>query len=181
MNLDSLRKRLDALKPTEGAILEQQENELSKLFVKSYERHFLRRLDELGCSGLIDEFKAAFLTVGPRPLQHTRPDDRPVWFATQEVTDRHEELTYRIRAAGLDACADAEVELGASENEEKVLRLRRSAASYMEMDEKDRQTTCDRCGSDLDGWNCLAWPADGQMQKICRRCRDRAGQLYGSD
>lgn len=135
---------------------------------EAFSRHFPERLKELGLSDLVEEMNAALETVGPRPFGHSRPDDRPVWVAIEEVSIRHTSLVYRVRAAEILASADELVELG--EPEERVRRYREAAARYLEQEKKEQQTVCDKCSSDLGGWSCHTWMRDGTPLKLCKKC-----------
>jgi hypothetical protein len=164
MKFDSLRRRIDALRPPEEA------GDEGKAIFAAFAKHFPERLDELGLSDLVDEMQTALETVGPRPFGNSRPDDRPVWIVIEEVSNRHASLVYRIRAAEILADADALVDFGEPEDSEWIKRCQESAARDLEQEKKEQQTTCDQCGSDLAGWSCHSWTRDGRELKLCRNC-----------
>lgn len=87
MKLESLQKRLNALMPEPGQDPEEAEND--RLLIHAFEAHFLKRLQELDCSCVVEEMKAALATIGPRPFGHTRPDDRPYWVPIDDVIGAH--------------------------------------------------------------------------------------------
>jgi hypothetical protein len=168
MKLDSLKRRIDAMKP---ALIDPHGQQENKLLMQAFELHFLEHLRELGCSEVIEEVKAALPTLGPQPFGHTRPDDRSVSVALNSVKNAHHDLVFRIRAADLLALADAYIDLGEPEDDEIVKRCREAAARDLEWEKKDRQTFCDKCGGDLRSWSCNS----GNMQKLCKACGGGCG------
>lgn len=178
MKFRSLEARLDVIEP-ESVDLDEAESE--KILVLMWQKHFEKHLTELGLSDLVCEFRAALLTIGPRPFGHSRPDDRPIWSCIEDVSNRHHDLAYRIRAADSLACADVRIDLGDSEDD--VRHLREYAESDLERERIERKTICDLCNADLSEWHCYSFMAD-KMVKICRTCsttRILVGQRHESE
>ncbi len=170
MKFGNLDRRLQKIEPEPANLAELRELEESKLLLQAFEPHFMKRLAEQGLSALIPEMKEVLQTVGLRPFGHSRLDDRPIWFCIDEVSDRHHEAVYLIRAAQALAWADALIEAGAAEDDKHVVGWREAAARDIEWEKKDKQTTCDQCGHDLAGWSCYTWTREGKDMKICRGC-----------
>jgi RNase P subunit RPR2 len=170
MKFSGLERRLREIEPESVDLEEQRELEESKLLLQAFEPHFMTRLAEQGLSALVPEMKEALRTVGPRPFGHSRAGDRAVWNCIDEVSDRHHEFVYRIRAADSLALADALIELGAPEDDRHVVIFRKMAARDIEWEKKEKQTFCDKCGSNLDSWSCYSGTRNGQTVKLCRKC-----------
>lgn len=165
-DINGLRSRLRRITPAPISQSEIEEAEFARLWMPLYRELLPRRLEEYGCGDIIDEMLVALETV-TRPFDHMHAGDRPVWVAIDEVSDRHHEMCYAIRAAETAAGADAMIALGESEDSEIVQKFRQSAAGDLERDRKEKQTTCDRCGRDLCG---KAWYNGGTMEKLCKTC-----------
>jgi hypothetical protein len=166
MKFLSIDRRLKAIEPAPVNPSELEKIEHDKILMQLFEGHFLSRLQDMACSSLVGEVKAALRMVGSRPFGHTRPDDYPYWCALDPVKGNHDGLAYRIRAAESLAWADVLVDLGDPGDSEDVEHYRKLAASDLEREKKERQTFCDKCGGDLRSWSCYS----GNMQKLCRTC-----------
>jgi hypothetical protein len=164
MKFSHLEARVAAMEADQE---DPDETENDKILMQIWPEHFEKHLAELGLSDLIDEFRAEFLTIGPRPFGHNRRDDRPVWACIEDVSNNHHEHTYRIRAADSLAWADVRTVLG--DSEEEVLHWKEYAASDLEREKEELQITCDLCNADLSEWHCYSFMAD-KMVKICRTC-----------
>lgn len=166
MKFLSIDRRLKAIEPEPVDLEELKRLENDRLLVQAFEGHFLKHLQELGCSEVLDKVRAALQTVGPRPFGHTKADDRPMWIALDDAKRGHDDLAYRFRAAELLAWADVYIDLGESEDSKYVKQYRGLAARDLEWEKRNKQTFCDNCGGDLSSWSCY----DGNMQKLCRTC-----------
>ena len=169
MKFRGLDKRIRAIEPQAADSFDLEEIENERLLMQLFEPHFLEQLQKLGCSDLIDEFRAALQTIGPQPFGSDRPDDRSIGTVIEGVSNRHHDLAYRLRAVETSAWADVYCDLGEPEDSDEVQRLREYAARDLEWEKKDLQTFCDLCGNDLTDWNCYTFK-DGEMVKICRQC-----------
>lgn len=165
MKFRRLESRLAAIEPEP---VDEDQIEYERRFMQIFPGHFEKRLIELGLSGLIDEFREALATVGPKPFGHSRPDDKPVWTCIHEVADRHDDLIHRIVAAEALACADACSDLG--ESEDSITTFREIADNRLRQEKRERQTTCDLCGSDLSQGRILTVGDGGKVIVVCPAC-----------
>lgn len=148
MKFARLLNRLEAIEPIQEDLSElERDRPLAELI----QQHFLEHISQLGLSHLIEEFKEALKTIGPRPFGHDRSNDRSLWMCIDDVKNNHRELAYRIRAA--ESLALADVLLATGSPEDDVQHIREYASEDLSREVKEKQTTCDRCGSDLTSWH----------------------------
>lgn len=165
MKFQRLEARLAAIEPEP---VNQDQIEYERRFMEIFPGYFEKHLADLGLSNLIGESREALATVGPRPFGHSRPDDKPVWTCIHEVADQHDDLIYRILAAEALACADACSDLG--ESEDSITTFREIADNRLRQEKRERQTTCDLCGSDLSQGRILTVGDGGKVIVVCWAC-----------
>jgi hypothetical protein len=163
MKFARIEARLEAIEPQEDL----GELERDRLIAEMLQQYFLEHIVQLGLPHLVEEFRESLKTIGPRPFGHDRRDDRSMSMCIDDVAGNHRELAYRIRAA--ESLALADVLLATGSTEDDVQHIREYASEDLAQEAKEKQTTCDRCGSDLTKWHCYTFD-DGKMVKICRAC-----------
>jgi hypothetical protein len=132
MKLDGMIRRLAALELKKST---PETDTDGQILMQTFGAHYLDRLKETGCSEVVDEARAALVTVGPWPFGHYRPDDRPYWVALDEVIGAHWlKCGWRMKAAQFLAWADVYADLGAPE--ETIAEYRKLAEEHLAYENK---------------------------------------------